>query len=577
MTTQFLRKLTVQWTLVCLVFAWLFTWQVCLGQGAAERYQLGRRLERFERAWQEAPSELRAKSTASLEQAVQSFFSLALSRAGRMLDQAWLEVQGIEGAQQSEQLQSLRWKLEPQTTLLDFNEPLLRARVGSFYDAEGIEGRKIEGRNIEGKNIEGKNIEGKNIEGKNIEGKKIEDRNIEGRNIEGRNIEGKNIEGGNGQGQEANGGSEWPQELELELNVWPWDDSPAKVMMAQIGKEPLIRKTIQVRLGETFEVDFKGLSAGDYVLTGRCLSDEGGKHDWICPSFSLVDRLEDRMTRMNRWVEAHRKESKQPDSTVLSTARFLAREIVRGRKGTPFEIDLPWNKLLGEFEQIIESLERQEPNEESFAAWIKQPGWKWMQLSQGRSTQVVRIEVPLLDLKDTGSKLPVLIALHGAGGSENMFFQTYGAGRLVELGKARRWIVVSPRQTLTGLNLDVPEMVQALSEHLPVDSSRVMVVGHSMGAAQAMAQVSKHPESVTMLAALGGGGNVRDSEAIRKVPFYVAAGERDFGKPRAKSLRQQLERIGCPVEYREYPNVEHMVIVQAALDDVFAFFDKGLR
>lgn len=537
MTTQFLRKLTVQRTVVCLVFAWFFTSQVCLGQGAAERYQLGRRLERFERAWQEAPSELRAKSTASLEQAVQSFFSLALSRAGRMLDQAWLEVQGIEGAQQSELLQGLRWKLEPQTTLLDVNEPLLRARIGTFYEAEGIEGKKIEGRKIEG----------------------------------------RNIEGGNGQGQEAKGGTESPQELELELNVWPWDDSPAKVMMAQIGKEPLIRKTIQVRLGETFEVDFKGLSAGDYVLTGRCLSDEAGKHDWICPSFSLVDRFEDRMTRMDRWVEAHRKESKQPDSTVLSTARFLAREIVRGRKGTPFEIDLPWNKLLGEFEQIIESLDRQEPNEESFAAWIKQPGWKWMQLSQGRSTQVVRIEVPLLDIKDSSSKLPVLIALHGAGGSENMFFQTYGAGRLVELGKARRWIVVSPRQTLTGLNLDLPEMVQALSEHLPVDSSRVMVVGHSMGAAQAMAQVSKHPESVTMLAALGGGGNVRDSEAIRKVPFYVAAGERDFGKPRAKSLRMQLERIGCPVEYREYPDVEHMVIVQAALDDVFAFFDKGLR
>jgi len=332
-----------------------------------------------------------------------------------------------------------------------------------------------------------------------------------------------------------------------------------------------------VRLGQSIEVDFKGLAAGDYVMTGHCLADEVCKYDWICPSFSLVDRLEDRMTRMNRWVEAHRKESKQPDSTVLSTARFLAREIARGRKVTPFEIDLPWNKLLGDFERIIDSFERQKPNEESFVTWIKEPGWKWMQLSQGRSTQVVRIEVPSLDLKDSSSKLPVLIALHGAGGSENMFFQTYGAGRLVQLGKERRWIVVSPRQTLTGLNLDVPEIVQALSEHLPVDRSRVMVVGHSMGAAQAMAQVSKHPESVAMLAALGGGGNVRDSEEIRKVPFYVAAGERDFGKPRAKSLGQQLKRIGCPVEYREYPDVEHMVIVQAALDDVFAFFDKGLR
>lgn len=91
-----------------------------------------------------------------------------------------------------------------------------------------------------------------------------------------------------------------------------------------------------------------------------------------------------------------------------------------------------------------------------------------------------------------------------------------------------------------------------------------------------MTQVSKHPESVRMVAALGGGGGVSDTEAIRKVPFYVAAGDRDFGKPRAKSLSQQLKRLGCPVEYREYKDVEHMVIVQAALDDVFAFFDRGI-
>jgi predicted esterase len=158
-----------------------------------------------------------------------------------------------------------------------------------------------------------------------------------------------------------------------------------------------------------------------------------------------------------------------------------------------------------------------------------------------------------------------------------MFFQTYGAGRLVELGRDRQWIVVSPRQTMTGLGLDAQQIVDALSEYLPVDPNRVMLVGHSMGAAQAMTQVSKHPESIRMVAALGGGGGVRDTEALRKVPFYVAAGDRDFGKKGAKSLGQQLQRIGCQVEYREYPDVEHMVIVQAALDDVFAFFDQRLK
>jgi predicted esterase len=80
-----------------------------------------------------------------------------------------------------------------------------------------------------------------------------------------------------------------------------------------------------------------------------------------------------------------------------------------------------------------------------------------------------------------------------------------------------------------------------------------------------------------MVAALGGGGTLKDTEAIRKVPFFVGAGDRDFGKPRAKSLSQELKRIGCPVEYREYRDVEHMVIVQAALDDVFDFFDRGIK
>ena len=198
-----------------------------------------------------------------------------------------------------------------------------------------------------------------------------------------------------------------------------------------------------------------------------------------------------------------------------------------------------------------------------------------MQLSRGRATQVVRMEVPEYDVSAPKKKLPVLIALHGAGGSENMFFQTYGAGRLVDLGKERGWLVVSPRQTMTGLGLDVPQMLEALAEHLPVDPQRVMLIGHSMGAAQAMSQVSKHPESVSMVAALGGGGAVRDTEPLRKIPFYVAAGERDFGKPRAKALSQQLQRIGASVEYGEFTDVEHMVIVQAALDDVFAFFDRG--
>jgi predicted esterase len=516
-----IRRPTVQRVLFLFVFVCFFQAWECFGQAASDRYQLGRRLERFERAWQESPDELRAKSTASMEQAVQSFFSLQLSRAGKLLDQAWMQASGIEASQQTQRLQSLRWKLDFQRTLLDADDPVTEIRSGAFYDPP----------------------------------------------------------------------IDLPIRFEIVLKVWPWSDSPALVMESRLGQEPLMSKTLQISSDEGLQVDFRGLAPGDYVLTAHEVSSESGKFDWICPSISLVDRLEERFAKLETWSASTRKEpnggkvdkdtgdvdqsARSRSATV--TGRFLAREIARGRKGIAFEIDLPWNKLMEDFEQIsLGSLDGQ-PVDGAFESWIRKAGWKWMQLGLGRSTQVIRMEVPEVDSRDSSKKLPVLIALHGAGGSENMFFQTYGAGRLIELAKERKWIVVSPRQTMTGLGLDVPGMIQALSEHLPIDEQRVMLVGHSMGAAQGMSQVSKHPESIRMVAALGGGGALKDTEAIRKVPFFVGAGDRDFGKPRAKSLSQELKRIGCPVEYREYRDVEHMVIVQAALDDVFDFFDRGIK
>ncbi len=495
-----------------LVVSWIFLPELGICQSAQDRYQLGRRLERFERAWQGADPESRARSTASMEQAVGSFFSLQLGRAGKFLDQGWLQVTGVEESEQVERFAGLGWKLEFERTLLDLKDPVVRGRASVFYDSASAN------------------------------------------------------EGTDGLGKRH----------EVVLSLWPWSDNGAKGSASEAtAGEPFLRRRVTLVVGEPFELDLGGLAPGDYLI--ECFGEGvgSGVSDWICPSVSLVERTEDRFGRMEQWLESVRKE---PGHTSRSTAKFLAKELSRGRKGTSFEIDLPWNRLLRDFEQIAAPNSIQEASiHGTFGEWVSESGWKWMQLSWEKSTQVVRIEVPEYDAKDSELKLPLLIALHGAGGSENMFFQTYGAGRLIELGRQRRWIVVSPRQTMAGLGMDLGQMVEALSEILPVDRTKVMLVGHSMGAAQAMTQVSKHPERVRGVAALGGGGGVIASEAIRKVPFYVGAGDRDFGKSGAKRLSQQLERLGCEVEYREYRDVEHMVIVQAALDDVFAFFDQRLR
>ena len=164
-----------------------------------------------------------------------------------------------------------------------------------------------------------------------------------------------------------------------------------------------------------------------------------------------------------------------------------------------------------------------------------------------------------------------------AGGSENMFFETYGAGRLVELASQRGWIVVTPRHPLLGMPLSYREIIEGLSHFYAIDSRRVFLVGHSMGAAEVVRQVSLEPDPPQAAVAVGGGGGAKDTDAVKATPWLVAAGELDFGRGGAKSLADRLEKLKSRVEYREYPDVEHMVIMQAALDDVFAFLDQAAK
>jgi len=172
---------------------------------------------------------------------------------------------------------------------------------------------------------------------------------------------------------------------------------------------------------------------------------------------------------------------------------------------------------------------------------------------------------------------PLVVAFHGAGGSENMFFESYGAGGLIELCRQRGWSVVSPRQSLLGLGMDLDKMLDELGSHLDFDPKRVLVIGHSMGAAQAVSQVSKYPTRVRAVAAIGGGGMPTKSDDLITVPFFIAAGEKDFGLQRARMLSNTLQAYGAKVDFREVKDVEHMVIVQATLDDTIAFFEQHLK
>ena len=171
---------------------------------------------------------------------------------------------------------------------------------------------------------------------------------------------------------------------------------------------------------------------------------------------------------------------------------------------------------------------------------------------------------------DSKVKQPLVIALHGAGGSENMFFDTYGAGKITALCAKRGWHLVSPRVS----GRFPAQLLESLSKVWNIDSSRVFIVGHSMGAAAASSGVDSGVIQPAAVALLGGGGAVTSPARWKDLPLMIGVGELDFGKMMASRTRPAAERAGSRLTYKEYAGVEHLSIVQCALDDVFTWLDK---
>lgn len=172
------------------------------------------------------------------------------------------------------------------------------------------------------------------------------------------------------------------------------------------------------------------------------------------------------------------------------------------------------------------------------------------------------------------SPTPLVVALHGAGGSENMFFESYGAGQIVKECQKRGWLLVSPRSGLLGTP-PVAAIIDKLAEHYPIDRKRVFLVGHSLGAGQAIDLVQRHPDTFAAVAVLGGGGRVRQKERFQRLSVFVGVGTADFALRSSRNLVKAMANAGATsVTAKEYPDLEHLVIVREALPDLFRMFDS---
>jgi predicted esterase len=280
--------------------------------------------------------------------------------------------------------------------------------------------------------------------------------------------------------------------------------------------------------------------------------------------FSRVTDLEARLAALETGIADWPAPELVLELASLRDNLALLRELSEGPAG---ETDWPAARLLSEAEQQLAAAREGKP-------WFGpgQVGQFWLTLAgKGRGTRL-RLLVP--EPGGPENPQPLVIALHGAGGSENMWFDAYGAGLIVELCRQRGWYLAAPRLGLLGGG-DVGGLVDGLAARYPIDRQRVFVIGHSMGAARGLSLALAEPAKLRALALLGGGQRVRQAQRLSSLPIFLAAGSRDFARSGVEALHNALLEAKHPtLEFEITAGVEHLLVVPATLSRVFLWLDR---
>jgi poly(3-hydroxybutyrate) depolymerase len=159
-----------------------------------------------------------------------------------------------------------------------------------------------------------------------------------------------------------------------------------------------------------------------------------------------------------------------------------------------------------------------------------------------------------------GKASPLVIALHGAGGDENIWMDGYGAGELKHQAEKHGFVVVSPRTEMLIGNAPVFDaLVEAVGELYPV--SRVYLIGHSMGAMASTGLSAQRPDKVAAACLIAGTGQFASSS--RRPPTLVISGDLD-PLMRADHVRAGVaaaKKAGQPVELWMLEGRGHTLLV----------------
>lgn len=180
-------------------------------------------------------------------------------------------------------------------------------------------------------------------------------------------------------------------------------------------------------------------------------------------------------------------------------------------------------------------------------------------------------------------RMPLVIFLHGAGerGDDNEKQLTHVAHIFTDsatqaqfpayviapqCAEGHRWAEVdwnktahtTPKNISKYLGLTV-ELVDWLSETLPIDTNRIYITGLSMGGFGTWDLLARMPDKFAAAAPVCGGGDTAAAYKMSKVPIWVFHGAKDKVVPvsRSRDMVKAIKDAGGNPRYTEYPDLGH--------------------
>jgi predicted esterase len=191
---------------------------------------------------------------------------------------------------------------------------------------------------------------------------------------------------------------------------------------------------------------------------------------------------------------------------------------------------------------------------------------------------------------------PLIVMLHGLGGTEDSFFDGYDH-KLLPLAEQHGYIIAAPlgyrvdgsygwglgtapadpvvRRMQDYSEQDVMRVLDLVRQQYRIDNSRIYLAGHSMGAIGTWKIAPKYPDQWAALGMFAGSGAPATLDRIKTVPEFVVHGDADptVNVAGSRAMVAKMKELGIDVNYIEVPGGTHSDVVAPNFAAMFEFFN----